>query len=158
MKRRLFTFFAALSLLIFTAISILWPLSYRFPENRAGGDSLNFSNTDPRWWVLSNRGRLTLCRQNGNDWGDEFPGFDYAGFKYGGLRGPAGSLYNLAIPHWSAAALLLPLPLAWTRSTLRRRRERRRARAGQCPRCGYDLRATRDRCPECGTISPTVTI
>lgn len=38
----------------------------------------------------------------------------------------------------------------WRYARLRRRRDL--AAAGVCWRCGYDLRASAGRCPECGTL------
>ena len=40
------------------------------------------------------------------------------------------------------------------RLVLRRGQRRARFRAGRCITCGYDLRASRERCPECGTVVP----
>jgi hypothetical protein len=57
-----------------------------------------------------------------------------------------------ACPCWMPALAFGAMPgwrvIAWGR----RRARRSRHRAGLCPACGYDLRATPDRCPECGTI------
>lgn len=53
----------------------------------------------------------------------------------------------LAIPYWFLTTLS-GLPLA-ARGVQEIRAHRRRRR-GRCAGCGYDLRATPDRCPECG--------
>jgi hypothetical protein len=50
------------------------------------------------------------------------------------------------------ALLFIPaaiLPFFWIRRFVRNRRAKR---IGLCLRCGYDLRATPDRCPECGGV------
>ena len=57
--------------------------------------------------------------------------------------------YRLAFPHWAMALLLGARP-AWV--AIRRLRRRRR-KSGFCAGCGYDLRATPGRCPECGNAS-----
>jgi hypothetical protein len=55
----------------------------------------------------------------------------------------------LSMPAWMPASIFLVLPLLklkWLR------RQRFRQREGLCAACGYDLRTTPDRCPECGAI------
>lgn len=53
------------------------------------------------------------------------------------------------VPHWALCGALLVMPVFWLR---RERRNARNANAIPCEICGYDLRATPARCPECGTV------
>jgi hypothetical protein len=61
-------------------------------------------------------------------------------------------LHVVILPIWS---LLLPLSVPPALLLLRVRRRKIRLRRGLCPTCGYDLRATPDKCPECGAPSPS---
>jgi hypothetical protein len=58
---------------------------------------------------------------------------------------------QIKIPAWSIVALTAILPAIWLS---RHRRASHRRRNNKCPTCGYDLRATPTRCPECGAIPP----
>jgi hypothetical protein len=82
-------------------------------------------------------------------------GIDWAGSVFGPNVPRSDRRYDwLVLPCWMAAALFALLP-AHQAYGLSRSRAARRASAGQCAKCGYDLRATPDRCPECGTAATT---
>ena len=53
---------------------------------------------------------------------------------------------------WAAAHLAAVAPAAW--AWRRVRKNRRGTVRGVCARCGYDLRASPERCPECGEVKP----
>jgi hypothetical protein len=56
------------------------------------------------------------------------------------------------VPSWFLALIFGLWPAVIGCRRLVRWRSMRRTASGHCPKCGYDLRATPDRCPECGTI------
>lgn len=78
--------------------------------------------------------------------------FTVAGFSYsrGGSRGLPGasvSYWDVRLPHASLVLLGSVWPMFWLRRTIC---NRNRQRGGLCLGCGYDLRASGGRCPECG--------
>jgi hypothetical protein len=64
---------------------------------------------------------------------------------------PMTHLRYVGVPYWLIVALLGAGPALRIVASFARRRGRR---GGHCRTCGYDLRATPDRCPECGTAAP----
>jgi hypothetical protein len=177
-RRRFFTFLFAFSLLLCVAVCVLWVRSYwvgeavyregpsyRLAVLSSRGQCSAFRTTypasaanGPTRWMYSNRGMWAEVMRR--------PGFyraDPAVRGYGPIAGfgmfdkPAGptsmgaaATREVFFPHWSLVLLTAAGPAAWY---ARRRRRLRSRSLGHCPACGYDLRATPDRCPECGTAT-----
>jgi hypothetical protein len=157
MRRKLLNLAAAVSLMLclgFTGMML---------RSLGQGDTWEYLGRDGRLvMVISKRGRLDVLHIRRWSGGDE-PGLSYrtgsAPFALGGtdysrrflgfgagVQPNGGRFVNL--PYWSLAALSAVLPLLAARNLLRRPR----SAAGVCHACGYDLRATPDRCPECGVV------
>jgi hypothetical protein len=65
---------------------------------------------------------------------------------------------GMIFPLWPAVVLTGAWPVVRLWRLIRaRRRARRRVARGLCRQCGYDLRASTGRCPECGEAVPLLT-
>jgi hypothetical protein len=69
----------------------------------------------------------------------------------GNSRFTEGTIRIIAVPIPYLMLLLAVAPTWWWISA---RRGRKRGNAGLCLHCGYDLRESAGRCPECGTAVP----
>jgi hypothetical protein len=85
--------------------------------------------------------------------------FEGLGFSYWNTTLPATPKRGLAwivgieVPHALIAALLAVAPAVSARRAWLARRRRRRIAGGLCVACGYDVRASAGRCPECGAVT-----
>ena len=155
MRRRLFTFVSAVALLPCVAVCALWMRSYwraDFVEYEASDDGPGLDTLS----IASSKGRLAFCRyihptglslEPYRYWSDEPVTWDGTSFKVFRRTQNLGVWSDVDAPHWVFAVMLAIAPAGLL---LKRERDRRRLRTGRCAACGYDLRATPDRCPECG--------
>jgi hypothetical protein len=179
MKRRLLNLLTALSLLLFAAAVVLWVRSYwRYDQVNwfsadnglclASGDGVfavmfgpNYKGPGavqwPPGWRYRNYAALGPDGLPGQIQIASHRRLKRLNLAYDANRlvaageGPAYySSHRFYFPHWLALLILAAVPAsrAW-----RARRRRRTIAAGRCARCGYDLRATPGRCPECGTAT-----
>jgi hypothetical protein len=76
-----------------------------------------------------------------------YPLLGYESGTTQGLFGPE-HYWILIFPVWFCTIPFLLLPMRWLHLWIR---HRWMTQTNVCMKCGYDLRATPDRCPECGT-------
>lgn len=129
-RRTLLPIAAVLSLILFLTTPFLWLFCgssgqhWHFTYDTAGRNGL----------LAQHNVELVLWRQTGFEWSTN--------------RWTRWTYRRVTIPCWALAAAATPAPLIWL---ARRRRAWLANRHGLCPACGYDLRASQGRCPECGT-------
>jgi hypothetical protein len=124
---------------------------------------LRFSRTIRDYDLRAGAAGKTVGIWEANRWRFRRWGFSIASDdQWGAYWGPTGEEPNtrLVIGHaqqisisvWWIACPLTLLPAIWLIAHPQMLPFRRKVSPGFCSVCGYDLRATPDRCPECGTI------
>jgi len=173
-----FKLMAAVSLAVFAAMLALWVRSHSFYDfadyTKWGRKSFSVhsglglvlveverARSKPSWverWLgfVDDRGQgwragSDAVNQRGRPfWIDDTTVWGKLGLQlwYENSAGRYGWL-RVSVPHWLVCVMAAVLPSMWF---VRAYRAARRKGEGLCPTCGYDVRATPERCPECGNL------
>jgi hypothetical protein len=168
--RILFTLACAASLLLFLAAAVLWVRGYVVEDQlvwQSPRRTVFAKSSTGRVWVFQlelkpdeNPSRtvfehrvtrpeaLDVSRQR---WAVRYWHTPFFTFRSGGSV-VSSSLFDVTVSWWFVALLAAGLPIRWFFLWRGRWRRERQRGEGRCAACGYDLRATRDRCPECGAV------
>jgi hypothetical protein len=161
--RRLFSVLVVISFVLLAASLAVWVRSY------CDLDCLTHITSDRHSLLLLDRGRIIFKVQTCKD-GAVRPSPEDAGWSYFRPDAPFEEEYQWWVwslertqlpddawyngPGWDGGFAIWPIVLlsavAPCIGLQRVWRRRRWAKSGRCRFCGYDLRATPDRCPECG--------
>lgn len=179
LARHLLTCCSVVSVLLGIAVCVFWWRSYRMSEriiwrgdsgwrsitSACGDVEISLLVIHPSPYSYSPKGirydrdtprpPFDYIRLMGGSVADIYSSWEWHGFAWHQVRNTGSGTRHVhsVIPVWALALATTFLPLGWIGNRLRSPRRRRRMnRKGLCPRCGYDLRATPDRCPECGAI------
>jgi hypothetical protein len=172
-RRLIFGLASAMSLLLCVTAAAMWVRSYYVIDGTAHAREGRVSG------VYSTHGRVLLDTMGDSDV-PRWPGFSgwhrvrepvradapsvditqikgrgllglrYARLTYAMGDGIVREMAAVTIPYWFLVTLFLLLPLAWLGGAARRRYRRRHQ---LCAACGYDLRSSPERCPECGAVN-----
>jgi hypothetical protein len=138
MPRRLLSILTSLSLLLCPVLVGVWLYTSRAEATRF--------LLDTRMLIVTLGARGLHLMTDRSIWAAGYP-FHLLGFGASNVNG----MGCLTVPYWFLLILTLILPALMLCS----RHRRPKSQSGRCPNCGYDLRATPNRCPECG-IAPDI--
>jgi hypothetical protein len=167
---------SALSLLLCLATVVLWVRSYYRVECVVLNDRNDLRTMPFGGWFDRGAFIIIQSRPHGGfiehlGWGsysganaDDARGFLHGILYYAHARGDFGFMWGsyvnnhgggysvVALPLWMLVCLFGIIPAI----AIVRQCRKRPPIVGMCPHCGYDVRATPNRCPECGAL-PTHT-
>lgn len=168
MRRRVFNALVGVSASLCLATMVLWGSSYFqtigfrwFTQNNQFSWTTDFETVRGGFqrrqdirppYDFEIHSGFSLREKSQNTWlHNTFAGFGRESFSYKWGTGIA-SRNLFAVPFYAIVIFTLLLPSWWYFNERHRRKIILWRQENRCIHCGYDLRASPKRCPECGTI------